>query len=227
MTAAGTTGQRPVLAGQTVVVIGGSAGIGLETARRARAKGADVVVTGRNVERLKSAAVELGATISAAFDVNDPDALERFFSELPEQVDHVMITAGRPHYALLADIDVDTARRALDEQLRVPIDVARYATAKVRPGGSLVFMSGTGARLPAPGLMLTAIATAAMPVIAANLALELAPIRVNVVAAGFIDTPLSAALLGADLDKRRDELRSTLPSGAWSDRRTWRSLPYT
>ncbi|HEY7176908.1 MAG TPA: SDR family NAD(P)-dependent oxidoreductase, partial [Micromonosporaceae bacterium] len=80
MTAAGTTGQRPVLAGQTVVVIGGSAGIGLETARRARAKGADVVVTGRNVERLKSAAVELGATISAAFDVNDPDALERFFS---------------------------------------------------------------------------------------------------------------------------------------------------
>src|SRR4029434_1953037 len=78
------------LRGQTVVVIGGSAGIGLETARRARAEGADVVLTGRNPEPLQRAARELGALRTAAFDANDPAALERFFGGLPTPIDHVM-----------------------------------------------------------------------------------------------------------------------------------------
>jgi NAD(P)-dependent dehydrogenase (short-subunit alcohol dehydrogenase family) len=207
-----TTVQRqPELAGQIVVVIGGSAGIGLETARRARTEGADVVLAGRNSERLQRAGDELGARSTAAFDATDPAALEQFFHDLPVPIDHVMVTAGRPHYAHLADIDVTRARRALDESLRVPIDVARHSVGKVRPGGTVVFMSGTGARRPHLGLTLTSIATAALPALTANLALELAPIRVNLIAPGFVDTPLSAALLGDDLDKRRDELRATLP----------------
>jgi len=209
-----TTAQRqPDLAGQIVVVIGGSAGIGLETARRARAEGADVVLTGRNNERLQRAADELGARSTAVFDATDPAALERFFHDLPATIDHVMVTAGGPHYARLPDIDVARARRAFDESLRLPIDVARHSIGKVRPGGTLVFMSGTGARRPRLGLTLTSIATAALPALTANLALELAPIRVNLIAPGFVDTPLSAALLGDDLDKRRDELRATLPIG--------------
>jgi len=209
-----TTAQRqPELAGQTVVAIGGSAGIGLETARRARAEGADVVLTGRNNERLHSAADELGARSTAVFDATDPAALERFFRDLPTPIDHVMVTAGSPHYARLADIDATRAHRAFDESLRLPIDVARHSVGKVRPGGTLLFMSGTGARRPSVGLTLTSIATAALPALTANLALELAPIRVNVIAPGFVDTPLSAALLGDELDKRRDQLRATLPIG--------------
>jgi len=209
----GTTRRQPELAGQTVVVIGGSAGIGLETARRARADGADVVLTARNSERLQRAAAELDARSSAVFDATDPAALERFFSDLPEPVDHVMVTAGRPHYARLADIDLMQARRAFDENLWLPIDVARHAVGKVRPGGTLLFMSGTGARRPRVGLTLTSIATAALPALTANLALELAPIRVNLIAPGFVDTPLSASLLGDQLDNRRDQLRATLPIG--------------
>ena len=88
--------REPELLGQTVVVLGGSAGIGLETARRARAEGAEVVITGRDPERLENAARDVGARGSAAFDAGDPDALERFFEELPQPVDHVMVTAGRP-----------------------------------------------------------------------------------------------------------------------------------
>jgi NADP-dependent 3-hydroxy acid dehydrogenase YdfG len=88
--------REPELLGQTVVVIGGSAGIGLETARRARAEGADVILTGRNPERLEQAARELGARSSAAFDAADPDRLARFFQDLPTPIDHVMSTAGRP-----------------------------------------------------------------------------------------------------------------------------------
>jgi NAD(P)-dependent dehydrogenase (short-subunit alcohol dehydrogenase family) len=207
------TQRETELAGQTVVVVGGSAGIGLETARRARAEGAEVVITGRNSERLQRAAAELDARSSAVFDVADPTALERFFQDLPGPIDHVMVTAGGPHYARLADIDAAQARRAFDENLRVPIDVARHSIGRVRPGGTLIFMSGTGGRRPALGLTLTSIATAALPALTANLALELAPIRVNVIAPGFVDTPLSASLLGDDLDKRRDQLRATLPIG--------------
>ena len=81
----------------------------------------------------------------------------------------------------------------------------------MRPAGTLLFMGGTGGRRPAVGLALTAAITAAMPALMANLALELAPIRVNLIAAGFVDTPLSASLLGDELDERRDQLRATLP----------------
>src|SRR5580693_583085 len=107
-----TTGPNPVspqrepeLAGQTVVVIGGSAGIGLETARRARAEGADVVITGRNLDRLTQAAQDVGAQRTAAFDANDTAALQSFFSELPAPIDHVMVTAGGPRYGPLLQMN--------------------------------------------------------------------------------------------------------------------------
>jgi NAD(P)-dependent dehydrogenase (short-subunit alcohol dehydrogenase family) len=201
------------LLGQTVVLIGGSAGIGLETARRARAEGAEVVLTGRNPERLEQAAHELGALSSAAFDAADPDRLARFFQDLPTPIDHVMVTAGRPYYARLADLDFARARREVDEHLWLMLHLAREAADKVRPGGTALFMSGTGARRPAVGLAVPAALTAALPALTANLALELAPVRVNLIAAGFVDTPLSAALLGDQLEDRRDQLRATLPIG--------------
>ena len=199
------------LSGQTVVVIGGSSGIGLETARRAGAEGADLVLTGRDAGRLRDAAREVGATRTAAFDAADPAALERFFQDLPEPVGHVLVTAGSQYYARLADLDFAQARRALDEHIWLTLHVARDAAGKVRPGGTLLFMTGTGARRPGPGLAIAAITAAALPALTANLALELAPVRVNLIAAGFVDTPLSASLLGGDLEKRREQLRATLP----------------
>jgi NAD(P)-dependent dehydrogenase (short-subunit alcohol dehydrogenase family) len=204
--------HRPALAGQTVVVIGGSAGIGLETARQARAAGAAVVVTGRDPDRLGAAAAELGAR-SIAFDATDPAALNRFFRDLPAPIDHVMVTAGGPYYAPLAELDRDRARRDWEGHQWLAIEVARLSVGRVRPGGTLLFMSGTGGRRRAPGMSMIAAGTAALPALVANLAVEVAPIRVNLLAAGFVDTPLSAALLGDDLDRRRDQLRATLPIG--------------
>jgi NAD(P)-dependent dehydrogenase (short-subunit alcohol dehydrogenase family) len=205
--------REPGLAGQTVVVIGGSAGIGLETACRARAEGAEVILTGRDPGRLEAAAEEAGARRTAAFDATDPAALRRFFGDLPETIGHVLVTGPGPYYAPLADLDRDRAHRDFDAHVWLAVAVAQHAVGRVRPGGTLLFMGGTGGRSRGPGLSLIAAATAAMPALIANLAVEVAPVRVNLIAAGFVDTPLSASLLGPELEARRAQLRATLPIG--------------
>lgn len=211
-TIASTTQYEPELLGQTVVVIGGSSGIGFETARRARTAGAKVILAGRNPEHLKHAATEIDAMTTAAFDATDPVALERFFRDLP-LIDHVMVTAGRPYYGRLADMDFAKMRDLIGDHLLQALYVARNAATKVRPGGTLIFMGGTGGRRPALGMSIAGAVTAALPSLTANLALEIAPVRVNLIAAGFVDTPLSAELLGDQLEKRRNQLRNTIPIG--------------
>jgi NAD(P)-dependent dehydrogenase (short-subunit alcohol dehydrogenase family) len=196
---------------QTVVVSGGSAGIGLETARRVRAEGAKVILTARSAEPLDRAAREVGAISTAAFDATDFKLLDKFFNDLPSRVDHVLVTGPGPYYAPLADFDFERARQDVESHLLLPIRIARNARNKVRPGGTLLFMGGVGGRSTAPGLVLISALTAAIPAVTRNLALELAPIRVNVIAAGFVDTPLSAQLLGEKIEERRNQLRTTLP----------------
>jgi NAD(P)-dependent dehydrogenase (short-subunit alcohol dehydrogenase family) len=210
---AGTTaafGRQPELAEQTVVVIGGTSGIGLETARRARAEGADVILTARNADRLQRVGLELEASI-AAFDATDFDRLERFFDELSRPIDHVLVTGPGPYYAQLAEFDLEAGRRDADAQLWLPLHVARNAMGKVRPGGTLIFIGGAGGRRPVTGLALIGPIIAALPALTKYLALELAPIRVNLIAAGFVDTPLAAKILRDQLDARREQLRTTLP----------------
>jgi NAD(P)-dependent dehydrogenase (short-subunit alcohol dehydrogenase family) len=201
------------LAGQTVVVIGGTAGIGLETARLAGAEGAKLVLAARNPDRLQEVASALAAIRAAAFDATDFERLAQFFGELPSPIDHVLVTGPGPYYAPLAEFDFERARRDIEAHLFLPMQVARHAASKVRPGGSLLFMSGTGGRRTAKGFALISALTAASPALTRNLALEIAPVRVNLIAAGFVDTPLSASLLGDQLDARREQLRTTLPIG--------------
>ncbi len=196
------------LLGQTVLVIGGSSGIGLETAGLARAKGADIILTARNPDRLHRVGLELEASI-AAFDATDFDRLERFFAALPAPVDHLLVAGPGPCHAPLAQFDLDVARRHVAAHLLLPLQVARHAATKVRPGGTLLFMGGTGGRCPAVGLSLVA----ALPALTKTLAFEIAPVRVNLITAGFADTPLPALLPGDEIGERREQLRATLPIG--------------
>jgi NAD(P)-dependent dehydrogenase (short-subunit alcohol dehydrogenase family) len=211
--ATASTTREPELLGQTVVVIGGSAGIGLETALRARREGADVILTGRNPERLKRAALDVDARSTAAFDATDAAALKQFFDGLPGQIDHVMVTGPGPRYGTSLQGSADEVRLALTDHVVLPLEVARNAAGKMRPGGTLIFMGGTGGRRISRELGIVSAATAALPPFTAALALELAPVRVNLIAAGFVDTPLSASLLGDQLEERRGELRTKLPIG--------------
>ena len=214
---ASTTGVpvalEPRLLGQTVVVIGGSAGIGLETARWARREGAQVILAARNPGRLERAAREVEARSTAAFDANHPAALQSFFRDLPTPIDHLLLTGGGPHYGSPLEMTPEEEQRGLSESSVLALQVARNCIGKVRPGGTLLFVGGTGGRRVARGWEIVSSVTAALPALTASLALELAPVRVNLIAPGFVDTPLSASLLGDDLDARRDELRATLPIG--------------
>ena len=212
-TSSASVDREPQLLGQTVVLIGGSAGIGLETARLARREGADAVLTGRDPEKLERAAQDVGARSTAAFDATEPASLKRFFDDLPGPIDHVIVTAGGPHYGPLLAMESNEVREALSDHVVMGLEVARNAVGKMRPGGTLLLMGGTGGRRISRQGGIVSAATAALPPFTAALALELAPVRVNLIAAGFVDTPLSASLLGDGLEVRRQELRAKLPIG--------------
>lgn len=169
------------------------------------------MLVARAQERLESVAHELQARQTAAFDVGNLDMLEQFFQDLTSPVDHVLLTAGGPAYMPLSSMKLEDARRHFDQRLSVILGTALFSRGKIRPGGSLLFIGGTGARRPGVGLAIATTLTAAVPALAANLAVELAPTRVNVIAPGFVDTPLSAAILGDQIDARREQLRETLP----------------
>lgn len=209
-----TNARQPELFGQTVVVIGGSAGIGLETARRARLEGAEIVLVARDPDRLARAGSELDAHATAALDATDPAALARFFAELAAPIDHVMVTGPGPHYGPLLETSADDLRLEITDHVVLSLEIARNAAPKMRPGGSLTFMGGTGGRRISRDLGIISAATAVLPPFVSTLALELAPVRVNLIAAGFVDTPLSATYFDAEsLERRREHLRTTLPIG--------------
>jgi NAD(P)-dependent dehydrogenase (short-subunit alcohol dehydrogenase family) len=204
----GRASAEQALMGQTVVVLGGSSGIGLATARRARDQGAKVILTARDLDRLHHIGLELGASISA-FDLSDTERLTQFFANLPGAVDHVLVSGAGPAYVAFADLDNDAIRRGV-QRIVLTVQVATLAKDVLRADGSLVLIGGTAGRRPSAGPLISAV-TAAMPALARSLALELAPVRVNVVAPGFVDTPLSAAILGEGLDARREQLGAQLP----------------
>jgi NAD(P)-dependent dehydrogenase (short-subunit alcohol dehydrogenase family) len=178
----------PQLAGQTVVVVGASSGIGLATARQARTEGADVIITGRNPGRVHRAGLALGASI-AAFDATDFDRLASFFAELPSPIDHVLVTGPAPDNAPITSLDVDAAHREVAAHLLLPLQVAARASGVMRGGGSVAFLGCSGGRAPAPRLTLMAALTATLSSLTSELAVELAPVRVNLIVSGFIDAP--------------------------------------
>jgi NAD(P)-dependent dehydrogenase (short-subunit alcohol dehydrogenase family) len=207
--------REPRLLGQTVVVIGGSAGIGFEAARVARGEGAEVVVTGRDPARLDHAARELQARSSAAFDADDVGAVKRFFDDLPAPIDHVLVAAyTRGSQGPMLELPPDEVGQSVGRRVTQVLGIARNAAPRMRPGGTLLLTGGSQRHFDsAAGI--TPAAFAVLPPFTRQLALELAPIRVNLIQAGFVDTALATSYFSDEraVEARRDELRATLPIG--------------
>ena len=139
----------------------------------------------------------------------------------------MLVTAGGPHYVPLLEMESADVRDALSDHVVLGLEVARNARGKMRPGGTLLLMGGTGGRKISRDLGIVSAATAVLPPFTAALALALAPVRVNLIAAGFVDTPLSASLLGDGSRPGERSCARRSPSGASSDRPTSPRSPFT
>jgi len=198
-----------LLAGQKVVVVGGSSGIGLSTAELAKSEGADVVIASRDPERLKAAAAKLGAT-AIPTDVTSDDSVARLFQQCGT-VDHVVVTAAQLRAGPFKTSSMDDARATMESKFWGAWRVARAAD--IRPGGSLTLVSGFLSIRPRPAAAIVGAANGALESLARSLALELAPVRVNAVSPGIIDTPIRAAMPETARREMLAKTAAALPAG--------------
>jgi NAD(P)-dependent dehydrogenase (short-subunit alcohol dehydrogenase family) len=175
------------LAGQTVVVIGGTKNIGLAIARRAANTGATVVIAGRDPASAAAAAADLPAATGIALDLDDEASIAAAAASIPV-IDHVVITAAAHHNAAVTELNKDKIFGAFQAKVVGPLLVAKHFSPKMSAGGSMVLFSGVVAWRPSAPYSVMAITNGAVQFTASALAKELAPIRVNAVSPGIIDS---------------------------------------
>jgi NAD(P)-dependent dehydrogenase (short-subunit alcohol dehydrogenase family) len=181
-----------ILNGKKILIIGGSSGIGLATAAGALKEGASVTIASRSEEKLRSAKALLQGTVEARqIDVGDSVSVSNFFDASPIY-DHIVISGAAFKFGTIRDQDIEEAYVAMNVKFWGAYRVVKKAT--VSPEGSFVFVSGFLSRRPKPGMTLIGAVNAALETLAQGLALEMAPIRFNVVSPGTIDTPSRAAM---------------------------------
>src|SRR6478672_12062678 len=196
-----------LLAGKKIVVVGGSSGIGLATAEMAKREGADVIVASRNAERLDKVAEKLNA-IAIPADVTSDDSVAELFSRCGP-VDHVVVTAAQLRSGPFKTVSMEDVRATMEGKFWGAWRVARAA--EIRPGGSLTLVSGFLSVRPRPNSAIVSAANGALESLTRALALELAPVRVNCVSPGIIDTPIRAAMPKAAREEMLAKAAAALP----------------
>jgi NAD(P)-dependent dehydrogenase (short-subunit alcohol dehydrogenase family) len=195
------------LQGQKIVVVGGSSGIGYATADMAKAQGADVTIASRGGERLERAAKSLGATAIAA-DVTSDDAIEHLFRRTGP-VDHVALTAAQLKPGPFKTMAMEDARSTMEGKFWGAWRVARFA--EIKAGGSLTLVSGFLSIRPRPNAAIVGAANGALESLTRSLAIDLAPVRVNCISPGIVDTPIRAAMPEAARKTMLENAAAALP----------------
>jgi len=180
-----------MLTGKRIVILGGSAGIGLAVAKRAAREGADVVIASHNAKRVERAVAQIeGSVAGHAIDLRSQPAVRGLFETLGK-LDHLVYTAGEDLLiSQLSDLDLAAARRFFEVRYWGALAAIQAAKPHLARDGSIVLTSGAAGRRPHPGFVIGASICSAMEAVTRTLAIELAPIRVNIVTPGFVDTEL-------------------------------------
>lgn len=197
------------LQGAHVVVIGGSSGIGLATAQLSRQAGATLTIAGRSQDKLRQAQQQLGEVRTVVADITHEADVGQVFEGL-SRVDHVVVAAGTIQNGCIVDNDLATLRRIIDERIWGVIYVVRHAAPKMTQG-SITFTSGGLSSRPRVGSAMLTTALAGVEAMTPALALELAPLRVNTVTPGLIDTPLLHHAYGAEREAIMANRAAVLP----------------
>jgi len=202
------------LQGSRIVILGGTSGIGLATARAAAAEGARVVVASSRAERVRDALAELpGGAEGHAADLSSEEAVRALFARVGP-FDHLVYTAGET-LALgeVARTDLGAARDYMGVRLWGAWAAVKHGAPLVRPGGSIVLTSGIVARRPGRGWALGATITAAIEGFTRALAVEVAPVRVNAVSPGVVRTPLWSGMSEDEREAMYATRGASLPVG--------------
>ncbi|WP_221938470.1 SDR family oxidoreductase [Mycobacterium sp. KBS0706] len=199
------------LAGQRVLVVGGSSGLGLATAQAAADLGAAVTVASRSQEKIDAAVAAIGAGAEGrALDITSDAAVEAFFAD-GTVYDHVVVTAAQTKVAAVRELPLADAFASMNSKFWGAYRIARAAP--IRDGGSLTLVTGVLAIRPRKGAAIQGAINAGMEALAQGLALELAPVRVNTVSPGLVVTPLYDRMAAEARQAMYDRAAAALPAG--------------
>ncbi|MBY5915397.1 SDR family oxidoreductase [Rhizobium leguminosarum] len=203
--------------GAKIIIVGGSSGMGLALARRLLGEGAAVTIAGRSEDRLAAARRALGdypGVATIAVDISREEEVAALFRK-GGPVDHIVSTAADigGAYQLLPSIELAAAQRVVESKFYGPLMLAKYGAAHLPPSGSITYTSGVAAYRPAARGSVVAAVNAALEGLVRALAVELAPIRINAVSPGWVDTPIWSFVVGDAKQATLDAMAQRLPAG--------------
>lgn len=201
------------LTNKRVLIIGGSSGIGLATAQAAHREGAETIIAARTSASLEAARTTFDTSdrVKAhTVDVTKEENVAQLFRSIGE-LDHIVVTAAEGVYRLLSECSVDDMLRVIHSKLLGAMLVGKYGGPRLRAGGSLTFTSGIAAERPLPRGSLIASVNGGLNSLARALALELAPVRVNAISPGWVDTPIWQRAIGPNSSAMQAQMAARLP----------------
>jgi NAD(P)-dependent dehydrogenase (short-subunit alcohol dehydrogenase family) len=197
---------------EKVVIIGGTSGMGLATAALMLKKNKEVIICGRNNERLESALSRLPGAKGISADANSAESLDSLFSEIGI-FDHLVITlSGNKGFGMFRELKIDDIETGFHEKVSAQMRAAQSSLKTIRPNGSITFVTASSAQSSGPGISGYAAINGAIECMIPPLARELAPVRVNAVSPGIIDTPWWE-FMGEAKDEVFSHSKETLPAG--------------